>query len=103
MQIEGETIPKGHMIAAMLTAANHDPALNARADVFDIRRPGIKHFAFGGGAHRCLGAPLARLECEVLLQAMTTRWPGLRAADRPFEYSPNPGFRGLATYWLRQS
>ncbi|MFE1602843.1 cytochrome P450 [Methylobacterium sp. ID0610] len=102
-RIKDATVPKGHVIAAMLTAANHDPILNERPDDFDIRRSQIRHFAFGGGVHRCIGAPLAKLECEVLLETMVARFPNLSAADRPHAYDPNPGFRGLDTFWLRKN
>ncbi len=101
--IGGLCVPKGHVIAVMLTAANHDPGLANDPEVFDIRRSNIKHYAFGGGAHRCIGAPLAKMECEALLDVMTVRFPTLRAADRTAIYDTSPGFRGLSSYWLRQT
>ncbi len=65
-----------------------------RPEEFDIHRSQIKHVSFGGGVHRCIGAPLAKLECEVLLQEMVRRFPAMKRADRAYAYDPNPGFRG---------
>ncbi|MET0359130.1 MAG: cytochrome P450 [Pararhizobium sp.] len=101
--IEGVSIPKGHVITALLTAANRDPKMVERPDEFDIHRSQIKHVSFGGGVHRCIGAPLAKLECEVLLQEMVRRFPAMKRADRAYAYDPNPGFRGLEFYWLCKS
>jgi len=53
--------------------------------------------AFGGGAHICIGAPLARLEAQVALLRLFERFPNLRLADpeaKP-EWRTLPFFRGL--------
>lgn len=96
MALGGLTIPKGYCLAVMLPSLNHDPELNADPDVFDVERQNIRHFSFGGGRHTCLGAPLARLECQELLRALVVRMPGLREAEgEAAVVSTNPGFRGL--------
>lgn len=102
MEIGGVAVPKGHQISVMLSALNHDPALNDNPDQFDIERRSIKHFSFGGGRHTCLGAPLARLEAQELLTALVELMPSL-AADpaRKVIYSSSPGFRGLDELWLK--
>ncbi|HLP71166.1 MAG TPA: cytochrome P450, partial [Rhizobium sp.] len=41
------------------------------------------HFAFGGGVHFCIGAPLARLELNLVLPILFRRLPGLKLARRP--------------------
>lgn len=99
--LEGVTVPKGHVITAMLTSANRDPALNENPDTFDIHRQNNKHFAFGGGAHRCIGAPLAKMECDVLLEVLIERCPGLTMSDKVPVYDSNPGFRSLESLWVR--
>ncbi len=48
--------------------------------------------AFGYGAHRCLGAPLARLEAQVALPALFQRFPHMKLAVSPDELGTVPGF-----------
>jgi len=103
MEIGGVAVPKGFQISVMLSALNHDPALNSDPDTFDIERKHIKHFSFGGGRHTCLGAPLARMETQELLNAMADLMPRLTLdQSRPCEFSPNPGFRGLDRLWVKR-
>ena len=101
IEVGGASIRKGESLAVMLTALNHDPALNPRPDEFDIARKNIKHFSFGGGRHICAGAPLARLEAATLLRVMIDRIPELSAdPTRMPVVSTSPGFRGLDEYWI---
>lgn len=74
------TIAAGDAVLVSLIGANHDPAVFADPDVFDIRRTPNKHLAFGHGIHYCLGAPLARLEGTVALGALIQRYPNLELA-----------------------
>lgn len=70
----GRTIPKDTEVWAMLWAANRDPELFPDPDCFDVERPNAReHLAFGGGAHLCLGAHLARMEGQVALGALVAR------------------------------
>ncbi|MEW2348096.1 MULTISPECIES: cytochrome P450 family protein [unclassified Streptomyces] len=78
----GVLIPRGSAILTTYAAANHDPAhYGATAHLFDAHRDSGDHLAFGIGAHRCIGAPLAQLEAGVALPALFARFPGLRLAD----------------------
>lgn len=95
MTIGGVLVPKGDTMMLMLAAANRDPAVNERPDVFDPDRQPLRHLAFGLGAHFCLGAPLARLEAAVALCAVTRRFPGARLAGEP-TYKPHVTLRGMA-------
>jgi cytochrome P450 len=62
-------------------AANRDPRVFDRPDEFDIGREHNAHVSFGGGgAHFCLGAHLARVEMQVALRSLVTRFPELRLA-----------------------
>jgi cytochrome P450 len=54
-------------------------------DELDLARTYNPHLAFGHGVHHCLGAPLARMELQVALAALTSRLPDLRLAVPPDE------------------
>jgi len=76
----GRRIEAGEMVLVSLPAANRDPSLVRDPDVLDVTRT-ASHIAFGHGAHRCLGAPLARAELRIALPALLRRFPTLRLAD----------------------
>ena len=78
--VEGMALPPGAQIILLLGAANRDPARFANPDVFDPARPDNKPLSFGGGAHYCLGATLARLEASAAFRALAVRLPGLAPA-----------------------
>jgi cytochrome P450 len=102
-EIGGVPVRKGESLTTVLAAANRDPDVYPDPDHFDIERADTHHQAFGGGAHLCLGAHLARLEAQEAIGALITRFPRLRPADRAFHYKRVPGFRGLAEYWITRS
>jgi cytochrome P450 len=100
-KINGCPVDAGQTITAMLASANHDPALHSASNRFDIHRQRQKHFSFGGGAHFCLGASLARLEGEIALAALFERFPKLRLApDRPPQRKAHPMFNGFSGLWV---
>ncbi|MFF7314291.1 cytochrome P450 [Streptomyces sp. NPDC008137] len=75
------TIPAGDAILTTYAAAGLDPEhYGADADLFDATRASDDHLAFGIGVHRCIGAPLARLEALTALPALFDRFPGLSLA-----------------------
>jgi unspecific monooxygenase len=77
VEIGGVTVHEGQKIAALLGAANRDPAVFDDADAFDVRREPNNHLAFGAGLHFCLGAPLARMELVESLAHLFHRFPRL--------------------------
>jgi unspecific monooxygenase len=77
------TVREGQKIAALLGAANRDPAVFADPDRFLPDREPNPHLAFGAGLHFCLGAPLARMELAESLELLLARFPGLRLAGEP--------------------
>ncbi|WP_028269038.1 cytochrome P450 [Arthrobacter sp. UNC362MFTsu5.1] len=73
-------IPAGAPLVAWIGSANRDERHFTEPDEFDIDRGPSRHLAFGQGIHFCLGAPLARLEARIALEATLSRLPGLTVA-----------------------
>jgi cytochrome P450 len=74
----GLHLPRGAVVHICLGAANRDPARWERPDEYDITRSLKPSFAFGGGAHVCLGMHVARAEMAVGIGALLDRLPNLR-------------------------
>jgi len=74
----GITIHAGEKVQCINPAGNFDPAQYDNPRTFDPTRLGNRHFTFVGGIHRCLGAPLARLELRILLEEFFNRIPEFR-------------------------
>ena len=77
VRLGGAEIPAGARVDAWIVSANRDPAVFAVPDEFDIHRNPNPHLGFGRGIHFCLGAPLARLEAEIALRELLTRYRDL--------------------------
>lgn len=89
--LAGQTIPAGQRIIAWIGSANRDESQFEAPDEFRLDRSPNPHLAFGHGIHFCVGAPLARLEAKIALEALLERLPLLRRADdAPLE--PLEGF-----------
>jgi cytochrome P450 len=75
---------------------------NAKLRPNFIERADTTHLAFGGGAHYCLGAPLARAEVQIAIPLLLERFPGL-SLDRQhaIEHKRTPVFNGLKALWGR--
>ena len=95
MEIGGEAVEAKGALMNYLRAANRDPSVYDEPDRFEITRKHVPHMAFGGGAHICIGAPLARMEGQVALWKLFDRFPALKLADQELVYRPMPGFRGV--------
>jgi cytochrome P450 len=94
-EVAGVSMPAGVPVLILLTAANRDPAHFPDPDRFDIARTGSTPLSFAAGPHHCLGAALARMEVEVMLTAVTRRWPDLRLSAPPPQWWSSGPFRGL--------
>ncbi len=83
LEIGGVAIRRGESVMLSTGGANRDPAQFPEPTRFDPDRDTAGHLAFGHGIHRCLGAALVRLEGEVGLSALFSRFPLMRAAADP--------------------
>ena len=83
MTIAGVTIPRGELVYAVLASANRDERQFPNPDLLDLKREPNKHVAFGNGIHYCLGAPLARMEGQIAINALLCRLPAMRLAVPP--------------------
>ena len=72
--LHGQTLHAGDQVGCVLGSANRDPAAFPDPDRFDVGREPNRHLAFGRGIHFCLGAPLARLEATLAVDALIGRF-----------------------------
>jgi cytochrome P450 len=73
-EVHGVPVSAGSTVLLFWGAANRDPAEYDRPDDIVLDRPAPKHhLAFGRGIHFCVGAPLARLEAEIVLTRLLAR------------------------------
>ncbi len=100
-EVDGVEIGARESVTVLLSSANRDPAANPDPDRFDIVRELPRHLSFGGGAHLCLGAHLARIEAQEAIGALVSRYPDLRATGEAPQWKRIPGFRGLARLPVR--
>ena len=95
-EIGGHAIPRGHGVLTLLGAANRDPAAVDDPDRFDVGRGEVPMLSFGSGIHYCLGAALARLEGQVVLQALLDRFATWTPLDEHPPWKRRLTLRGLA-------
>ncbi|UFR07567.1 cytochrome P450 [Streptomyces sp. Go40/10] len=82
-EIGGVRIRAGDAVYVSYLAANRDPDVFPDPETIDFSRSPNPHVAFGFGPHYCPGGMLARLEEELLMDALLDRVPGLRLAVPP--------------------
>jgi cytochrome P450 len=80
IDFHGCPMKKGDIVWLGLAQANRDPRRFERPDEFVIDRQFTKHLGFAAGAHRCLGAHLARVELIIVLEEWLKRIPHIRLA-----------------------
>ena len=91
----GKLIHKGALVNTVLGSANRDPQRFSNPDWFDITRNEGRHLGFGVGIHFCIGAPLVRLEAEIVFETILRRFPKISLASETLEWQEHPIFRGL--------
>jgi unspecific monooxygenase len=82
-EIDGVSFKRGDKVSLILAAANLDPAKFTDPLTFKPDRSEAANLSFGAGIHFCIGAPLARLELNVVLPILFERLAGLRLAKTP--------------------
>jgi len=96
VDVGGKRIPDGVFVVCGLASSNRDEAhWGPTADRLDVTRPNAKeHLSFGGGAHYCLGAALARLEAQVAIGSLVRRFATIEPTADP-EWNGRLNLRGL--------
>jgi hypothetical protein len=97
IEVGGCPMRPGQSLMVSLRGANRDPEMFEDPHRFDVTRKHRPHVAFGGGAHICIGAPLARLEAQVALVKLFDRFPNLALAapEETPAWRKLPFFRGM--------
>lgn len=91
----GQRVPEDARVILTWAAANRDERRFPDADRFDIDRRSVRNIGFGEGIHHCLGAPLARLETRLALEALLPALGDYELAAPPVR-NPVHNTRGLA-------
>ncbi len=76
-------IAENSSVVTLLGAGNRDPRRFSDPGKFDPLRADGGPLSFGGGAHFCIGAALARLEATVAFPRLFSRFPKITAAGQP--------------------
>jgi cytochrome P450 len=103
LEFHGQALGRGDYLLALLAAANADPARFADPQRMDITRSPNPHVSFGTGMHFCLGAQLARVETQVVVEKVLGRFPNLSLAvpGHALKYTGRLGIRALKTLPVR--
>ncbi|MGP4079893.1 cytochrome P450 [Pseudalkalibacillus sp. R45] len=100
LEFYGKQFKKAEEVMLVLGAANRDPRLYDNPHEFDITRKNIKHLSFASGPHFCLGSPLARLEAQIALEKLVTRFKEPLLSEEP-QWRDNIVFRGFKALQLK--
>ncbi|MGR3935174.1 cytochrome P450 family protein [Streptomyces sp. BRA346] len=97
IEIGGVTIPAGETVLLSVASAHRDPAHFQDPDALNPHIGRSGHLALGHGIHYCLGAPLARMETDIALATLLSRFPGLRleVPREDLRWRPTIRARGL--------
>jgi len=83
-ELGGQEIKKGERVGMFYSSANFDPEVFDHPERFDVLRDPNPHVGFGGtGSHYCIGANLARLEIDLIFNAIAQEMPGIREVAPP--------------------
>jgi len=93
-RVGDQVIPDGARVMLLYGSANRDERQYPDPDAFDVTRDARSHLAWGSGPHMCAGMHLARIEMEVMLEALVECCAALDAAEP--EVHANRGLYGFA-------
>jgi len=96
-ELGGKQIRKGQAVIAVMAAGNRDPERFHEPDRLDLGRTDNRHLAFGWASHFCFGAALARIEGQLVFQAIASRTNNLTLEPGPIVWRENLGLRGLTS------
>jgi cytochrome P450 len=94
VELHDRVIPEGARVLLLYGSANRDEREFDEPKRFDVTRRTTQLASFGGGIHRCLGAPLARLEARIALETLLPQMPDYEIAG-DYEWAQRVNFRGL--------
>jgi len=101
LSIGGHQIEAGSVVLALLGAANHDPVRFRDPERLDVGRDDGPPMSFGGGIHFCLGAALARVEAQVVLDRLLDRFATIELVGAPPTHRDSLTLRGLVDLRVR--
>ncbi|MEU9206026.1 cytochrome P450 [Streptomyces sp. NPDC048332] len=98
VEVGSVTVQAGEAVMVSLLDGNLDADVFAGPRSLDLTGRDAVHLTFGHGVHRCLGAPLARLQVRIVLEQLLRRFPTLRlaAVDEPVVWKGGLATRGLS-------
>ncbi|MGH3435666.1 MAG: cytochrome P450 [Sciscionella sp.] len=83
-ELGGARIRSGDRVAMFYSSANFDGEVFDRPGTFDVLRDPNPHVGFGGtGSHYCIGANLARLEIDLIFNAIASEMPNITQVSEP--------------------
>nr|WP_277923763.1 cytochrome P450 [Sphingomonas sp. TREG-RG-20F-R18-01] len=97
--VDGVIVPEGSRVMLLYGCANRDERRYENPDRFDVTRDARDHLAWGTGPHMCAGMHLARIEMEVLLEALLEADVKLEAGEP--ELGSNSGLYGYSKLPMR--
>lgn len=92
-------INKGQQVVSWVASANRDEAKFVEPDTFIVDRKPNAHLSFGFGIHFCLGAPLARLEGQIVIERLMKRFGDIQfVTDSEMTYIQSPFVYGVKQF-----
>lgn len=88
-EFQGQDIRRGETLHMLVHASARDPSI-CKNPAFDITRKRKIHFGFGGGAHHCIGAQMARTDMASALTALVNNLEHFEYTHEP-EWLPDSG------------